>query len=278
MQPIPILVYHSVADLTNPLYDRWCVSPRRFRQQMSVLADHGYDVLTTGDLAAHLRAGLRPPDRCAVITFDDGLQDFLTGAFPILTEFGFPATLYVVAGLVGESSRWLAPLGEGSRPMLTSAELRHLSAAGIEIGAHSMTHPELDVLDPGAARNEIEGSRRVLGNMIGTQIASFAYPHGYNSPKTRQIVQAAGFSSAVRVRHALSDVSECIFGLSRLVVTDDLDPDRFASILQGTGLPVAPPQDRLVANLWRLARRLRRWPGQRGTSAARHHDDQILAE
>lgn len=262
MQPVSILAYHSIADLTNKRYDRWCVSPQRFSQHMSVLADRNYTVLTTSGLVDCLQAGTPLPVRCAVLTFDDGLQDFLTGAVPILNLFGFPATLYVVAGLIGQTSRWLAPLGEGDRPMLQASELREVAASGIEIGGHSMTHPELDVLDRKTAFDEIQKSRLALEDVIGAPVRSFAYPHGYASRTTRRLTRDAGYSSAVRVRHALSEVSENVFGLTRLVITDDLDKDRFTALLDGHDVPIAPSQDRIIADIWRFTRKLRRWQRQ----------------
>ena len=146
--------------------------------------------------------------------------------------------------------------------MLTTNELRNLARRGIEIGAHSMTHPELDILDPTAAMAEIGGSRRVLEDILGVPVRSFAYPHGYNSPQTRGLVERAGFRSAVRVRHAQSEWNECRFGLSRLIITEDLGPDRFMALIAGTATVVAPPQDRLVARIWRSTRRLRHWRDQ----------------
>lgn len=259
MRPVPILMYHSVAELTNPAYDRWCVSVPRFQEQMSILDRNRYAVLTTGDYVNRLGAGAALPEKFVVVTFDDGLRDFKTGAFPILQRFGFPATLYVVAGRVGLSSKWLAPEGEGRRRMLTSDEVRFLHRSGIEIGSHTMTHPELDILDHRAAQGEIHGSRRVLEEIIGAPVSSFAYPHGYNSAETRRIVEMAAYRSAVRVRHAHSAPEECRFGLSRLIVTDDLEEERFLALIERPGRLVAPPQDRLIGRLWRSARRLRRW-------------------
>lgn len=263
MHPVPILMYHSVAPRRNAEYDRWCVSPQRFAEQMAVLAETGHIVLTTGEYVDRIAAGAALPERFVVLTFDDGLQDFRTGALPILQRFGFPATLYVVAGRVGLTSRWLTPLGEGHRPMLTTDELRLLARAGIEIGGHTMTHPELDILDPARAMAEIAGCRRVLEDMLGSPVRSFAYPHGYNSPRTRRIVERAGYSSAVRVRHAHSEREECRFGLSRLIITEDMDADRFMALIAGPNRLVAPPQDRLIADLWRSTRRLRHWRDQR---------------
>lgn len=269
MHPVPILMYHSVAALKNPAYDRWCVSPARFAEQLSVLAGTGYVAMTTGDYVDHLERGAALPEKVVIITFDDGLQDFLTGALPILGRFGFGATLYVTAGMIGKTGRWLAPLGEGNRPMLTAEEVRLVAAAGIEIGGHSMTHPELDTLTAAEALDEIGGSRRRLEDILAAPVRSFAYPHGYNSSQTQEIVRKVGYRSAVRVRHALSERNEARYGMSRLIITEDLDASRFLALIEGKGVPVAPPQERLAGRLWRTARRVRRW---RDRSAASRQD------
>lgn len=255
-------MYHSVSDEADERYSRWCVSPHRFEQHMSVLAEDGYQVLTAGDLANRLAEKRALPDRLVALTFDDGLQDFQTGAMPILEKFGFPATLYVVAGQVGRTSSWLAPLGEGERPMLQASELASLVASGIEIGGHSMSHPELDVLDRNSAMQEIRTSRIVLEEILGTPVRSFAYPHGYASQTTRALARDAGYSSAVRVRHALSAPGEDLFGLSRLIITEEFDPEGLRAVLAGQGVPIAPKQQTLASLGWRMVRRVRRWQKQ----------------
>ncbi|MEP2706530.1 MAG: polysaccharide deacetylase family protein [Roseibium sp.] len=257
MQPIPILMYHSVSDQIDERYRKWAVTPARFSSHMKILSDQGYSVLGVSAVASKLEDGLPLPEKLAVLTFDDGLQDFLTGAFPILEQYRFQATLFVVAGRINETSRWLAPLGEGERPMLRAEEIRVLHSRGIEIGAHSLTHPELDLLEKHECENEIRGSRLMLEQILGADVRTFAYPHGYATAATRRIVQEAGFQSAVRVCHALSDASEDRFGLSRLIVTQDCDPVELISLVEGKGIQVAPPQDRFQKMCWRLARRIR---------------------
>lgn len=256
MQAIPILAYHSIADPDNARYAQWCVTPHRFHQHMSVLKQWNYRVFTISQLVDWLVMGKPMPSRCVAISFDDGLQDFQDNAVPILSAFDYPATLYVVAGLIGKSSRWLAPLGEGNRPILNASELRALSATGIEIGGHSMTHPELDVLDRSTAFAEIRNCKHVLEDVLGEDVRSFAYPHGYASDTTRQLAEDAGYGSAVRVRHALSATGENTFGLSRLVMTESLGKAELFSLLTGHGVPVAPPQNSLRSSLWRMTRRL----------------------
>lgn len=254
--PVPILMYHSVDRSCDPAYSRWCVSPDTFARQLAVLRDSGYELLTLSDLVRRMDEGHPDLARSAALTFDDGLRDFLTGALPVLQRFGVPATLYVVSGLVGSTSRWLAPLGEGGRAMLSLADLREVAAAGIEIGGHTVSHPQLDLLPDRRASEEIGGSRRALEDMLGRAVTSFAYPHGFSTPSTRAIVRQAGYANAVRVRHALSSATEDRYVLSRLIITEGEDETALGRLLAGEGIPVAPPSDRLASTCFRVVRRL----------------------
>jgi peptidoglycan/xylan/chitin deacetylase (PgdA/CDA1 family) len=249
-------MYHSIDTRCADAYRRWTVPPAIFARHMALLADGGHVPITVSQLIA-LREEATLPPRTVVITFDDGLRDFLTGAMPILQRHGFAATLYVVSGCVGQASTWLASVGEGGRAMLGWDELRAIAASGIEIGGHTHRHPQLDVLAPAAAREEIRRCRIVLEDGIGQPVRSFAYPHGYASATTQRLVREAGFTSACRVRHALSSINENRFALSRIVMTADTSELDFKRFLEGRGLAVAPPRDRLVSTGWRLVRRVR---------------------
>ncbi|MBI2717826.1 MAG: polysaccharide deacetylase family protein [Rhizobiales bacterium] len=258
VQPIPILLYHSIARSCAADYRRWLVLPEEFERQLQVLLEDSYDCLTISELVGLLDSGKDVPPRTAAITFDDGLADFAEGAVPILRRHNFSATLYVVSGLVGSTSRWLAGLGEGNRPMLGWQELRDVAAAGIEIGAHTVSHPEVDVLSAAEAQREIRNSKATLEDKLGLEIRSFAYPHGYSSKTVRKMVAEAGFSSACSVRHALASASENRFALSRIIMTSDIGTTGFREILAGRSLPISPPIDSAKIAGWRAVRKLRR--------------------
>jgi peptidoglycan/xylan/chitin deacetylase (PgdA/CDA1 family) len=264
-RPLPILMYHSVDTQSSETYSRWVVSPDQLARHLEVLTAGDYLPVTISQLAAAIGRREVLPAKTVAITFDDGLRDFLTHAMPVLQRYRCPATLFVVTGCVGGTSRWLQHLGEGGRPMLTWQELRDISESGIECGAHTHTHAQLDILPAPAAFQEIHTSKHALEDQLGRPVKAFAYPHGYASRATRHLVRQAGFASACRVRHALSTAHEDLFALSRVVMTDHIDENRLDHMLNGDGgLPIAPPLDRLVAYGWRLARRLRRrFEGQR---------------
>lgn len=254
--PVPILLYHSVDSECSAAYRPWMVTPQRFEQQMAYLADNGYRPVDASTLSSWHAAGIPPGPETVLITFDDGLRDFVSGALPILRRFDFPATLFVVSGHVGGTSRWLSSLGEGDRPMLTWTELRELGEQGVECGAHTSSHPQLDLLSSAAAADEIARSKRVLEDGLGRAVDAFAYPHGYATAAIRQAVKDIGFTSAFRVRNALSSPHEDRFALSRITMGEEMDDSDMARLLSGRSLPIAPAPDRLAALGWRLVRRL----------------------
>lgn len=254
--PVPILLYHSVDTACAPAYRPWMVTPPRFERQMAYLADNGYRPVDASTLSAWHAVGISPRPETVLITFDDGLRDFASGALPILRRFDFPATLFVVSGHVGGTSRWLSSLGEGERPMLSWTELRELGEQGVECGAHTSSHPQLDLLSPAAAAEEIARSKSALEDKLGRSVDAFAYPHGYATAAIRRAVKDIGFTSAFRVRNALSSPQEDRFALSRITMGEEMDDDDMARLLSGRSLPIAPPPDRLAALGWRLVRRL----------------------
>ncbi|MDD5371315.1 MAG: polysaccharide deacetylase family protein [Anaerolineaceae bacterium] len=254
--PIPILLYHSIAQEAAPKFLPWVVPPHQFAQQMQSLAGQGYTAITVSEFVQRTRAGRNSlPERPVVISFDDGFLDFLTGAAPILARYGFPATLYVVTGAVGGASRWLAKEGEGERPCLNWSQIQELSEQGIEIGAHSHTHPQLDTLALPAAEEEIRVSKTRLEEHLGQPVHSFAYPHGYHSPAVRRLVQQAGYSSACGVKHAMSAIDDDPFSLARIIIYRDLSPAGFTDLLAGRSLRAAPQGERFQTIVWRGVRR-----------------------
>ena len=259
---VPILLYHSVSDQPTGQFGPYTVSRSQLATHLDQVTDLGFSTLTVGQLIAHRAAGLPLPPRTAVITFDDGFADF-DNAWPELTQRGLAATLYVTAGTMGGRSEWLAPLGAGELPMLSRSQLRDLAADGCEIGAHSMTHPELDCLTRPAAAAEIRESKDVLEQALGRGVDTFAYPHGYHDKVVKYLVAAAGFTSAAAARNALSPADDDAFAVARVTVMSDFGPEEVARILTGRGASVARPGERWRTRLWRRERRRRHQRSER---------------
>jgi peptidoglycan/xylan/chitin deacetylase (PgdA/CDA1 family) len=260
-------MYHSISREATPAFRPWTVSPELFEAHMGYLRHEQFTPMTVTQLGrAMAEPGAQLPARPVVITFDDGFADFYTQALPVLASNALAATLYVVSGLMGRTSRWLEHDGEGDRPMLTWSQLSDIQTLGVECGAHSLSHPQLDVLPRRAAWEEIRVSKALLEDRLAQTVHSFAYPHGYHDATVRELVQQAGYSSACGVKHALSALTDDRFGLARIIVGADTSVGRLERLLAGQGLAVAPTREKLQTKAWRVVRRSSaRWHGGLGS-------------
>jgi peptidoglycan/xylan/chitin deacetylase (PgdA/CDA1 family) len=215
---IPILMYHQVTPRPHPAWRKYAVTPRAFGAQMNWLTLAGYVPITLDTLLAH-RSGQCPlPSRPIVITFDDGFQDCVEHAVPILHARGFTAIFYIVAGLVGKTSQWMLPERGVELPLMDWTAARCLEAAGFQCGSHSMSHPRLADLSPAACREELLESRRLLEDHLGHEVRHLAYPFGSFNEKVRALVAETGYRSASSVRNGLSPPEDDVLALHRVLI------------------------------------------------------------
>ena len=258
MRPIPILLYHSVSDNPSSALEDYTLAPARLAEHAETIVGQGWRVLTVSELVTTMRTGGIGEEPTMAITFDDGFADTAEVGAAILSQYGLSATLYVTSGYVGAQCNWLGP--DGRRPMASWQQLRDLAAAGWEIGAHSVDHPELDVLARREARMQIQRSRTDLQDGLGLCVDSFAYPHGYHSRSVRDEVIAAGFHNACAVKNGLSSADDDPFALARVTVTSSMTSDDIARLLDdcrhGVGDPVGTGE-RFRTKAWRCYRRSR---------------------
>ncbi len=190
-----VLLYHGVGPSNTKIDPGFLrVRPAAFRAQLELLLAAGFEFVTVSELVETLR-GDEPPPGLVALSFDDGMDDNHAVVLPIMREYGLPATVYVATGLIGKPNPWMARTS-GAR-MMTVDELRDLVSAGFEIGAHTVTHPDLSKLDFESCLSEIEESRRALEEMFGVPVRTFAYPFCHYGPAAVAAVRAAGLDAAV---------------------------------------------------------------------------------
>jgi peptidoglycan/xylan/chitin deacetylase (PgdA/CDA1 family) len=193
---VPILTYHSLDDSESVI----SVRPDVFASHVQDLATRGFTSMTLSAALAALRGEGELPERAVVITFDDGYLSVLTEGVPVLEAHGFTATVYLVPGYADRPAEWPAnPAALVSSPLVDWDEASALRDAGVEIGAHSLTHPDLTRLSPAEAEMEILGSRDSLKERLGVEVRTFAHPFGAHDEGTRSIV-AAHFDAACGTR------------------------------------------------------------------------------
>ena len=268
---LPVLMYHSIsADSETGMhpYYRVCTSPARFREQMLWLKENGYygTTLTNGLQWLRSRAEIQPPKRdrqssavafadefssaCPVaLTFDDGFDDFYTHAWPVLSELGFKATLYLPTTFIGDTSRPFCPAGshyavQNSKPIthrkcLTWSEVKELHQGGIEVGSHTATHPKLVELSWPHIEAELYSSKSEIENHLSISCTTFAYPYAF--PQTEagfvrrfcELLRAVGYETGVTTQIGRHQSGADTFQIKRLPVNQDDDLLLFAAKLDG---------------------------------------------
>lgn len=254
---VPILMYHSISDQATRKYAPFAIPPALFEQQLQYLQQQHYTPLTvTQFMDIRTRREQPLPEKPVLLTFDDGLEDFYTGAFSALQKYGFPATLYVVTGFMNGTSRWLLREGEGNRPMLTWEKLAEIDAGGVECGGHTHYHPQLDTIPLSRARNEIVQCKKILEDQLGHEIRSFAYPYGYHTAAVKQAVQDAGYTSACAVKYEMCSETTDPFALKRLMVGPTTDLRALEALLTtGYTSALTGMYKRARTPVWRVVRR-----------------------
>lgn len=226
-----ILTYHRV----NPDHprDRLTVHPDAFAEQMAVLASSGRRVVSLPEAQRWLE-GAEGGGEPVALTFDDGYQDNLRYAAPVLERLGLPATVYVVTGLTGSGDTLDRYRGCCDKDgMLSWDEVRALRAAGHEIGGHGREHRELATLPPEAVRAEVETCARDIEDALGVRPSHFCYPRGSENDAARRLVRAAGYATACTVRPGINRPGVDRYGLRRTEISGDDSLADFRLKLEG---------------------------------------------
>ncbi|WJW74442.1 polysaccharide deacetylase family protein [Thiohalobacter sp. IOR34] len=217
-----VLMYHAISPGSATPASRWCVTYRRFLEQLDILADLGWQSVCARDLAKP-----DPPGpRTLVITFDDGYEDNLP-AFELLEKRGLRASWFVLSDCLGGRADW-EPGWQSGRPLLDAGQLREMAAAGMEIASHGRRHAHLPALPDGNLHSELVESRTRLAELLDRPVDSFAYPYGEYDERVRQAVAEAGYRVACTTRsgHALLDGDP--LQVRRLTIEAGDDAARFA--------------------------------------------------
>ena len=223
---IPILMYHQIDQpppRSTPLRGL-VVAPASFAWQMRLLRSLGYQGLSMRDLEPYL-AGQKQ-GKVVGLTFDDGYQNNLMHALPVLQRHRFTATCYGVSGMVGGSNVWDSDKVQ-PKPLMTQAEWQAWLQAGMDVGSHTCTHARLTDLDAASAREEIAASRHALQQLLGCEVRHFCYPYGRYDDTHAQMAREAGYASATTTQRGRVQVGDDVFKLQRIMVARATHPLQF---------------------------------------------------
>jgi peptidoglycan/xylan/chitin deacetylase (PgdA/CDA1 family) len=246
-QCLPILMYHSISNESeadvSPYY-RTATSPELFARHLALMRSEGYEVLgLQAGLEKFHRSG-SADTKLAVITFDDGYQDFFTAALPVLQRNHCGATVFLPTAFIGKSASNFK-----GRACMTWDEVRESQRAGIEFGSHTVNHPKLYDLNLSQLRTELKDSKDKLEHELGRPIGTFAYPYAFPSADRAfvkvfvETLQETGYACNVTTKIGLAEKNDDSFTLKRLPVNSADDEALFRAKLAGAYNWLAWPQE-----------------------------------
>jgi hypothetical protein len=171
---LSIIYYHRVltpGEIEHIVNKNMCTAVESFDEQMRYLSEY-CPVVDEARIVRHIERDEPLPEGAVWVTLDDGFEDNIRGALPILDRYRIPATFFISSASVSEPSADEPPL------FMTWGQIKDLSDRGYGIGCHTASHRILSRLMPAEIASEVQTSKEAIERRIGRPVVSFAYPHG----------------------------------------------------------------------------------------------------
>ncbi|GFP77700.1 polysaccharide deacetylase family protein [Clostridium fungisolvens] len=216
---LPILCYHDI----NPVKGTDLVlDPAKFKEQMKYLKDNGYFPITLDELYGYFKEDKGIPEKSIVITFDDGYVGTYTYAFPILKEFGFKATIFMISGSINNPA------------YLNVEQLKELSNYGIDIQNHFGEVSNTSKLNIDKQIDMLKKSKQTLEGFLGKTISYVAFSSSNLSEDSKKAAEQVGYKMSFNLQSntlTLADKKDNIYNLDRLYIGNKHSLNDFIKIL-----------------------------------------------
>lgn len=184
--------------------------------------------------------GPNRPNKYVVLTFDDGYHDFYTTAFPVLREFGYPATVYLPTGFIGREKR----LEFKGKPCLIWREVLELKGKDIEFGSHTVNHRQLTELPWPEVEKELKSSKDTIEDETGFPVCHFSFPYAYPADKKfngrlHGLLIQCGYRTCVTTRIGLHHSRDDLLSVRRIPVNESDDQKFLRAKVDGSYSSIA---------------------------------------
>ena len=181
---IPVLMYHRV---WPGMRDGLTLTPEDLRAQWLYLRDAGYECLMLTRFLAIMRGEGRPPAKSFLLTFDDGYRNNLDYVLPLLKEFGWEATIFIIAGTL-DGSMSLDEEHDAAKK-LSVEELGDMAGPNIQLGLHGYQHENFSEIPLEAIKDALQQSCMAFDQAGISYRKVLAYPYGARPKNKGQFAQ-----------------------------------------------------------------------------------------
>ncbi|AQR94158.1 polysaccharide deacetylase family protein [Clostridium saccharoperbutylacetonicum] len=212
---IPVLMYHRIETNSN-VNDTWQIGLNEFKQEMKYLKDNGYTTLTNDQFYNIITKKASMPVKPILLTFDGATIDFYNNAYPILKQYGFNATEYVVTDQIGTS--W----GSSSDTIriMNENQLKTVANNKIELENHSTTHGHIANLSTAELTKRVSGATTKLKTLTSKPVEYFAYPFGESSNNFVNVLKSLNVKMAFKVGGGMATDSSDLMNMPRIAIVN----------------------------------------------------------
>lgn len=214
--PVFVLFYHRIASShPNP----WSMDFATFKQQIHFMQER-FDLISMEEVQQRIESGAN--SRPAVsITFDDGYAENCEEALPFLIEEKVPVTYFVTTMHTSKQLPFQHDVDRDAPLAVNTIEsLKALANAGIEIGAHTRTHPDMGAIkDPASIIDEVITATRDLESLLGQKINYFAFPFGQRDnmqPRIFELLKRHGIKGVCSAYGGWNSIGDDSFHIQRI--------------------------------------------------------------
>ena len=248
---IPVLMYHDIGDEEPD--NGMVITPELFEEQLAALRNAGYESVSFAELEEYVNGTGTLPERCVVITFDDGYLSNYEYAYPILRKYGFKATVFAVG--VTSGAETYKDTGAAIRPHFDWAQAKEMYDSGyVDIQSHTFDMHRVEGLDAeyrdGASKldgesdaefaeifkADLEKSRSDIESAVGNDVFALSFPKGIHSVLTDVCAREAGFDVTVTTEEGVNDVvrglPQSLRGLKRIGMYPNITGEKLLELIR----------------------------------------------
>ena len=231
---IPVLLYHRISERQKDT--TLCVPPDDFKKHLEYLKKEGYSTISPEELYSHIKFNKALPEKPIMLTFDDGYEDFYKTAAPLMENYNFTATVFIVVDLVGGVNLWDARGGWGEVRLLEWDQIKDLSKRGFAIGSHGLTHMRFTKTGfIGKLFLELRLSKKKIEQKIGKLVISLSFPYGRNNRLVRCLTGLSGYKLAFSINPGVTKRKDDCYRVKRIEInSDNCAIDNFLKIIEST--------------------------------------------
>lgn len=189
-----VLCYHKLSDRFC-LEGTW-ITRSRFLGHIDYLLDQGVRFVDEATFINALGGTQNRGSTDILLTFDDGYEALHPMYFEHLVPRNIPLLVFLPTDYAGRENTWDLSLGRRAFRHLSWIQVREMCEAGVDFGAHGVTHRDLTRLDEVTLDHEITQSKRAIEEQTNRSVRSFSYPFGRYNDAVREAVRRSGYQIA----------------------------------------------------------------------------------